>query len=89
MFEVKPGWTKSKRTSLEGDWPEFLYVNGEFNVTADHRGVRMYGRGLVLNTAESMENFAWVIGDAATEYAKFKRGRIQTVGDNEVREFGK
>lgn len=90
--EVKPGWIKTKRTAIAGDFPEFVYTNekpgaieiGVFTVAADHTGVRFRGTSLPLTKDSEFDNLAWVVADAAREFLKFKRARIQLVGDNEV-----
>lgn len=94
MIKVQPGWGKKKTTSLEGDFPEFQYEytkskDFNFKVVADHRGVRMKGISHFLVTPEDYDNFAWVLGDASREHLRLKRGKIEVVGDNELREINK
>jgi len=86
-IEVQPGWTKTKLTSLEGDFPEFVYrhVGGGFRVMADHRGVQIKGNSLFFTTHGDYDNFAWVLGDAAKEATSLRRAKIAAVGDNELR----
>ena len=90
-IEVKPGWQKSKRTSLEGDFPEFSYLHGntDFRVVADHRGVRMKGISPFLVGPGDYDSFAWILADAAREQLKFKRNKLTVVGDNEIEEITK
>lgn len=94
MIQVQPGWGKKKTISLEGDFPEFHYectkAEGfQFKVVADHRGVRMKGISPFLVNPDDYDNFAWVLGDASREHLRLKRGRLEVVGDNELREISK
>jgi hypothetical protein len=96
-IEVQPGWFKAKKTSLEGDFPEFQYIRqpekmglpAEFRVVADHRGVRMKGTSPFLVNPDDYDNFAWVLGDASREHLRMKRSKLEVVGDNELREINK
>ncbi len=90
-IQVQPGWEKSKRTSLEGDFPEFRYVHvaSGFQVVSDKRGVRMLGTSYFFTKPEDYDNFAWVLGDAGRENIRFKRNTLSVVGDNELKEITK
>lgn len=93
MIEVKPGWQKTKRDSmLTPGVTEVAYLclkKGEapWAVVADHTGVEMRGTSpkFTKDGGSELDDFAWVLADAMREYLRLRRGRIQTVGDNEIK----
>ena len=80
-MEVKPGWIKTKRSSLvEADTTEVAYIfqtpSGLWQVVADHRGVVIKGQSPTLSTDTQLDGFAWVLSDAMREFLKLKRHKI-------------
>lgn len=91
--EVVKGWVREVRDALEGDFKRvhFIQKNEEglptFSVIADHRGVQFSGTSPFLVNPQDYESLAKIMGFAGQDSLKLRRGKIQVVGDNEIKKL--
>lgn len=81
-MEIKPGWIRGKRDCLDNpNLVEVVYSyigknapDAGFQIRARAAGVTVEGTShLFTQDGTALDDFAWIMGDAMTQYLKLKR----------------